>query len=151
MKQYMEKYVGNRGDLALIIIRLAVGAVFVAHGISKLNTGMEGVGKFFGSIGIPFSSFFAWIVTAVEIVGGIALLVGFEARFAALLLSVVMVVAIVSTKLKNGLLGKGGAGFELELILLAANLAIFFQGAGRFSLDKKRANNALPPTPKVLS
>lgn len=142
---------GNRADLALLIVRLAVGAVFLAHGISKLNTGMEGVGKFFGSVGIPFSALFAWIVTAVEIVGGIALLIGLEARFAALLLSVVMIVAIVSVKLKGGLLGKGGSGFELELTLLAANLAIFFQGAGRFSLDQKRTRDALPPTPKVLS
>lgn len=151
MKQFIEKHVRDRGDLALLVVRLAVGAVFIAHGIAKLNTGMDGVGNFFGLVGIPFAGMFAWIVTAVEITGGIALLIGFEARLAGLLLSIVMVVAIVMVKWKGGLTGKGGSGYELELILLAANLAIFFQGAGRFSLDQKRTKDALPPTPKVLS
>ena len=151
MKQFIEKYIGNRADWALLCIRLAVGVIFVAHGIQKLNMGMEGVGNFFGAVGIPFAAMFAWIVTALEIMGGLALIVGFEVRFGALLLSIVMAVAIIAVKLKGGLVGKGGSGFELELTLLAANLSLFFQGAGRFSWDQKRSQNIVPPIPKVLS
>lgn len=119
----------------MLLLRLAVGVVFVAHGWAKFSDMAATVG-FFGQLGIP--SVFAYIVAAVELLGGLALVVGLYTDLAALSLAIVMVVAIVYVKmatLKVGLMG----GYEFDLVLLASNLAIMFVGPGKYTTLKKKA------------
>lgn len=87
-----------RKNLPIILIRVIVGVVFLTEGILKfMQPGELGVGRF-EHIGLPMSGLLAPLVAVVEIVAGAALLLGLYAGDAALALLVVILVAIVTTK-----------------------------------------------------
>ena len=78
-------------------LRLAVGLVFLMHGGQKLFVfGVAGVAGFFGNLGIPAPMAAAVVVSLVEFLGGIALVLGFLTRWAALLLAINMLVAVLT-------------------------------------------------------
>jgi uncharacterized membrane protein YphA (DoxX/SURF4 family) len=123
-------------DLGLLILRLAVGVIFIAHGWAKFS-GMEDTIAFFAQLGMP--ALFAYVVAAIELVAGIALVVGIYTDLAALLIAGIMTVALVYVKMvtfKLGLLG----GYELDLILLAAALTIMFVGPGKHVAMKLKSS-----------
>lgn len=120
----------NSKALGMFLLRVVVGLVFVAHGWAKLQ-GMEGTIGFFASLGL--APFFAYIVAWVEFLGGLALVLGVFSRWAGYLLAVVMVFAIFLIKIKMGFLG----GYEFDLVLLAALLAIAWSGSGSYSVSGK--------------
>ena len=124
----------NWNDRGLLLLRAAVGLVFLMHGGQKLFVfGHAGVTGFMSQIGLPFPGLNAWLITLVEFGGGLALLAGAQTRIAAALLAFSMVVAIVSVHLASGFFAP--AGFEYPLTLLLASLALAATGAGRFSVD----------------
>ena len=127
-------------EYGLLILRLVVGIVFIAHGWQKLSGGIEGVGGFFGVLGIPAAGFFAYVVTFVELLGGIALVLGFLTSVASGLLAITMIVALFVVHLPNGF-SVGNGGYEFVLTLLAAAIALSFTGPGAFSLDSKCTRN----------
>lgn len=130
--------IGHRADLALLITRVVLGVVFIAHGWQKYNEiTAAGTGQFLASLGIP--TFLAWPLIGAELIGGILILLGVLSRWAALGIAVVMVVAIATVKAKMGLLG----GYELEIGLLACALSVLLQGPGRYALEKKIWNKEL--------
>lgn len=133
----IQKYIGHRPDLGLLVLRVVIGAVFLAHGIQKINGGMEGLAGFLGGNGIPMAMLMAWVLTAVETLGGLALILGIGTRIAAVLLGVVMIVAIATVKIEAEFIG----GYELDLTLLAGNIALLLMGAGKYSLDKMWAKS----------
>jgi putative oxidoreductase len=118
----------------LTVLRVGVGIVFIAHGCQKLFVwGFHGVAGFLGANGIPLPVVAAVVLTLVEFVGGIALLLGLLTRWAALLLAVDMVVAILAVHFKNGFfLPKG---YEFVLTLMVANIALLLAGPGAASVD----------------
>ncbi len=118
----------------ITVLRLAVGIVFLMHGGQKLFIlGFAGVAAFMGSLGIPAPALAGPLVALVEFLGGLALLLGLRARWAAALLAMDMLVAILTVHLPNGFfLPKG---FEFAMTLLAANLALVFLGSGEASVD----------------
>lgn len=118
-------------DIALLLLRLGVGIIFIVAGWGKI-TGIEGTQAFFGDIGIPLSGLMAWVVAIVEFVGGILVLAGAYIRIPAILLAIIMVVAILTTKL-----GQEFAAYRLDLMLLFASAALALMGSGKFSLDDK--------------
>jgi putative oxidoreductase len=127
----------DRQDLALTLLRLVVGAVFIAHGLFKLlSFGLAGTAGFFAKLGIPLPNVAAPIVIAVEVLGGIALVLGAGVRVAGVLLAVDMLGAIVFAKLHGGFFAPNG--FEFELTLLVASLALAVGGAGAPSIDAAR-------------
>jgi putative oxidoreductase len=80
--------------------------------------------------------FMAYVVTFVEVFGGILLIVGLLSRLAALLLTIDLVVAILLVKVNVGFLsGSSGTGAELDLALIAGLLVILLAGPGKLSLD----------------
>jgi putative oxidoreductase len=91
-------------------------------------------------VGIPAPQVAAVLVTALELLGGLALIAGFLTRWVALLLAVDMAVAILTVKLKGGFFAPQGV--EFELTLLAALLTLAATGAGGFSVDAARAAKA---------
>lgn len=120
-------------DLALLLLRIGVGLIFIFAGWSKI-TGIEGTQQFFGNIGIPMAGIMAWVVAIVELVGGLMVLIGFRIQIPALLLAIIMLVAIITTKLGNDNLFQS---MRLELILLLVNLSLAILGNGKYSLDDR--------------
>jgi putative oxidoreductase len=134
-------------DLGLLLVRAALGVVFLLHGWQKVTTiGHAGFTGFLTSLGVPFPAAAAAIVIAVELGGGIAMLAGLLARSAGLLLAVNMLVAGTLVHLKNGFFLPNG--FEFTFVLMLASLAVTAAGAGAFSLDAWlfRPKRQLPET-----
>ncbi|MGH7324980.1 MAG: DoxX family protein [Candidatus Rokuibacteriota bacterium] len=131
---------------AHLLVRLGLGVVFFAHGAQKVlgwfgGYGLKGTIDYFQKgLGIPPAA--TVIAALIEFLGGIALIVGFLSRPAALGLIVVMLVAIAKVHAGQGFFlnwsmtpGKGH-GFEFNVALIAMALAILVGGAGIFSIDR---------------
>jgi putative oxidoreductase len=122
-------------DLAILLTRVAVGLVFVAHGWQKLFTnGIDGTATFFDQVGVPAASAAAWFAAVVELAGGAALVLGLAVPVAGALLLVDMLGAFVFVHAGACLFVDQG-GYELVLVLAAAALVLTALGAGRFSVD----------------
>lgn len=122
------------GPLAPLVLRLALGIVFFAHGWQKIDQmGAEGVTGFFDSLGIPFPAFFAILIIALELVGGAALILGILTHWIAKLFAIEMLVAFLLVHLENGVFVQNG-GFELVLVLMAGAISLVITGAGKWSL-----------------
>ncbi len=126
-----------------LFIRIALGTIFLVHGSQKLfgvfgGPGISGFAGYLSETGVPIPILFSLIVTLVEFFGGIAILVGFITRWAALLISIDMVAAIVLVHSSKGFfIDKGGVEFALANLFMA--LFLLFTGAGtRCSIDSPR-------------
>ena len=121
-------------DTGLAILRVIIGAIFVAHGGQKLFVfGFDGVAGAFGQMGIPMAGILGPFVAFVEFFGGLALVSGLLTRLASLGLLSTMVVAILKVHLPNGFFAPNGIEFPLALIGGTALLAL--TGAGSWSID----------------
>jgi putative oxidoreductase len=134
----------NVNDLALLLLRLALGGTMWAHGAQKLLGLFGGHGpqpfvQFIVSLGFPPAM--GWLVIAVEFFGGIAVILGVLSRLAALGLAVDMVVALVKVHLSNGFfLGGPKPGYEFVLLLAAVAFSIVLTGPGRYALFGRTRN-----------
>lgn len=129
---------GRRLDLGLAVLRIGAGLVFMAHGGQKLFVfGIDGVTAGFTQMGIPLAAVSAPLVALVELLGGLALVVGLLTRLAAVGLAITMLGAILFVHLAAGFFLPNGS--EFALTLLAAAVALALTGAGDFSLDGLRA------------
>ncbi len=97
----LEKIFGPYRDYSLFVLRLFVGAVFLAHGALKLFGGLSGFAGFLQQAGVPLPDIMAPLAAAVEFLGGVSIILGLGTRIASLLLTAVMVVAMVTVTL-NG-------------------------------------------------
>jgi putative oxidoreductase len=118
-------------DLALLVLRLVLGGVFIAHGAQKLfgwfgRPGLKGTAGFFDQLGIKPGSTMALLAGLAEFGGGLLVLVGLLTPVAALAIIAVMIAAILKAHLANGFFNTSG-GYEFNLMLIA--------GAGAYSLD----------------
>lgn len=118
------------------ILRVAMGIVFIAHGLQKLNNGVDGFSGFLGSLGVPMPQLMGWVVTILEVGGGILLIIGLGTRIVALLLAIQMVFTIVLVRAEVGLIGEQTTGAEVDVMLLAAGLALVLLGPGAAALDR---------------
>ena len=113
---------------AALPLRLAVGGVFLHHGIMKLQMGLPGLAEFLHSVGIPFANIFAVILIALETVGGGLMILGVLTRIWGICFVVEMVVAIMRVKIP------GHQSFELEALLLAGAASLVALGDGPVAL-----------------
>jgi putative oxidoreductase len=126
--------------LAVLILRLLLGFVFVMHGSQKLlgAFGGGGIAGFAGVLarsGIEPHVPLAWVVAITEFVGGICIFFGFLTRFWAAGLVIDMAVAFFKVQLVNGFfISKNG--FELVLTLGVLALAVVLMGPGSPSVDR---------------
>ena len=122
---------------AALVLRLTVGTVLMAHGLSKLQRGVGGFAGSVDSLGIPFPTATAYATVTIEVVGGAMLLVGLLTRLWSALATLLMTGTTLVVKLDAGLLGQPGqgSGMELDLLVLAAALAITLVGPGPVSVD----------------
>lgn len=123
---------GRTGDVAALIGRVAVGVVFLVHGLDKWNSGIPAIAGFMGSVGIPLPMVAATFTIAVEVVGSIAFILGLLTPLVALAYAAIAVGAVFFVHLDAGLTGPDG--YELILVLALSAVAIGFN-AGRLSLD----------------
>jgi putative oxidoreductase len=124
----------TRVDLALVVLRVLVGIIFLAHGGQKLFVyGFDGVAGAFSQMGVPMAGLTGPLTALVEFFGGLALVAGLLTRLAGIGLALTMLGAIMFVHLAAGFFGP--QGFEFPLALLAATVAFAIAGAGRFSLD----------------
>jgi putative oxidoreductase len=122
------------GSWGLMLLRVMVGVVFLAHGGQKLFVfGFHGVAGMLPSLRIPLPVVSSVVVTVVEFLAGAGLLLGLATRIAAALLVVDMLVAVLAVHLKNGFFSP--TGFEYPLTLLVANLCLALAGPGELSID----------------
>jgi len=154
----IQRIVTTTTPASVILIRLAVGAVFLVEGIQKfLFPGEVGAGRF-ARIGIPASDVMGPFVGVVEILCGSLLLLGLLTRLAAIPLIVNMIVAIISTKIPI-LLGHGFWGFSLRQLpyygfwgmaheartdfsMLLGSLFLLIVGGGAWSIDRRLVSKA---------
>lgn len=121
--------------LALLVLRVAVGAVFIAHGAQKVFIyGFAGTSGAFAEMGVPLSTIAGPLVGLVELIGGVLLVLGLATRVVAAALAADMLVATILVHVPFGIFVAEG-GYELTLTLAAGAVAFVLAGAGRFSLD----------------
>ena len=121
----------------VVPLRAVVGVVFVVHGTQKLfGFGLAGTAGFLGSLGIPLPTVAAAVVIAVELLGGLALLLGAGTRIVAAALAADMLVAMLTVHAQGGFFVPGG--IEFVLTLFGACLALAGLGAGPWSVDEAR-------------
>jgi len=121
-------------SLALLVLRVAIGVIFIVHGYGKLFGGAPGMDAFTGMVaglGFPMPAFFAYAAALSEFLGGIALLLGIWTRVASVFLMIVMVVAMMGVK-KFSL-----PQSDPDFTLFAIALAIYLMGPGKYSLAAK--------------
>lgn len=134
----MENGSVTKQSVALGLIRMMVGLVFVVHGAQKIFVyHYAGVVGAFHQMGIPAPAISALLAMAAEFLGGLMLLSGLYTRLAAIPVGFVMLVAITQVHLHAGFFAQGG-GFEYPLTLLVANIALIVGGGGAFALDNFR-------------
>jgi putative oxidoreductase len=126
-------------DIAILLIRVGVGATLAAHGAQKLfgwfgGHGIAGTAGFLESLGFRPARAYAWLLGAAELLGGLALGVGLMTPVAATVVAAVMVGAILAVHRDKGFFAQAG-GYEYPLALALAAVATAFAGAGRYSLD----------------
>lgn len=127
------EYLQAHSTYAPLVLRVATGLVFAMHGYQKLSGGVEGVAGFLGSLGFPLPGIFAIILIAVELLGGIALILGIGTRLAAKLAAIVALVTLLTVHVSKGFFVSTG-GYEFILLLLAASVSLMLTGPGKWAL-----------------
>ncbi len=126
-------------DLALLALRVVVGALFAGHGAQKLfgvfgGGGLEGTAAMFDQISLRPGWLHARAAGTVEFVGGLLIALGLFTPFAAAALIGVMTAAVLTVHLPNGIWNTN-KGYEYNLVMVAVVFALSGVGAGAWSLD----------------
>ena len=127
--------VGTRAariDVALLLLRLILAAVFGAYGYAKWAGGMDRVAGLMMSVNLPFPDLTARIAATLEVGGAILLIIGLWTRVVGTLLGIEMAVAIVKVVWRQGFVG----GYAFELTLLTVGLALAIAGGGAYSIGR---------------
>jgi putative oxidoreductase len=136
--------IDNRtASYGLLVLRVALGVLALSHGLTKLlvftPTGTVG---FFQSLGYPAAA--AWYAMAVETLGGLALVLGFYARVAAVLQLPVLLGATLVHVPNGWMFASPNGGFEFPLFWAAALLALALAGPGAFALREATPGGPVP-------
>lgn len=112
---------------SLLILRIAVAVIFLAHAIVRIGNGtIPQFGEFMESKGLPFGAAWVWAITAYEIAGGVLLLLGIYTRLLTAGFIILLLVGIVLIHASLGwFVGEHGTGgCEYSVILIVALLVI---------------------------
>ena len=116
---------------AAFFMLLAVGGVFLLHGLTKFHHGIPATASFLHDVGFPFATVFAVILIAIETIGAACVILGIFTRVWALCMAVEMVVAILAVRLPHG------GNIELEGLLFAGAITLIALGDGPLSIAVK--------------
>lgn len=123
------RWLDRAQPLALLVLRLVLGAIMVTHGYSKIFGGMSHHAQLVHSIGLP--GWLAYLSAGAEFFGGLMVLLGAATRIGALLILINMLVAIWKVHLQQGMRG----GLEFPLSVAAIAVALIFFGGGAISIE----------------
>ena len=124
-------------DMGAALLRLAMGVMFLAHGLLKVMVfTLPGTVGFFESIGLP--GFLAYVVTIAEIGGGALLILGYKTRIVAWALTPVLLGATWAHLGNGWLFTNANGGWEYPLFLVVAGIAVALLGPGAWAIDKRR-------------
>ncbi|MBZ9741316.1 MULTISPECIES: DoxX family protein [unclassified Mesorhizobium] len=126
----------SNSAVTILIGRILLAVIFLLSGFGKL-TAISGTAAYFGGLGLPVPTATAVIVGLIELLGGLAVLVGFQTRIAAWVLAVFTIA--------TGLVAHTGWADQMQMIQFLKNVAITggflllaSSGAGAYSIDAKR-------------
>jgi putative oxidoreductase len=135
---------------APIPLRLIVGYGFMEHGYAKLARGPDAFAAILAAIGVPEPHLMAWATILIELLGGLAVILGAFVTLVSVPMAAVLLVAIFTVHLPNGfssikLLAVtasgaqfGPPGYECDLLYLACLAALVLWGAGPLSIDREQ-------------
>jgi putative oxidoreductase len=127
----LTKFLDRLQPVALLVLRLVLAAIMIAHGSQKVFGGMPRFQSMVSGIGFP--AWMAYLSAAAEFGGGILVLLGVLTRCAAFAITIDLLVAIVKVHAKSGLRGPGGVEFPLAVVAMA--FALIFFGPGPIAVD----------------
>ena len=142
---------------APIPLRMIVGYGFMAHGYAKIARGPEHFADILHAIGVPAADVMAWATIVVELVGGLAVLLGTFVTWAAVPMATILLVAAFTVHLPNGFSSIklqavtaagaqfGQPGYETDLLYLACLAALVVGGSGPFAFDRLREAGGVAP------
>lgn len=128
---------GTSSDTGILILRLALGVLFLLHGVAKLASGVGGLVGMVEGAGLP--GIFAYGVYLGEMLGPLLLIAGWYARVGAGLIVINMLVALALVHTGDLFMLKSTGGYQLELqaMFLFTALALILTGPGRYSVDER--------------
>lgn len=141
----IQKLLKTDNNISLLVLRVSLGVVLLAHGLQKSLGWFGGFGwqksmeYFTNYVGLP--SILAALVILIETIGGLFLVIGFATRINALLAGIVIAGAFFIDHLGNGFYmnwfgNHKGEGYEFDILFWAMAIAIVVNGAGMFSADR---------------
>jgi putative oxidoreductase len=131
-----------------IPLRLIVGYGFVEHGYAKLARGPDDFANILHALGMPAATLLSWATIFIELLGGLAVILGAYVPLASVPMMIVLLVAIFTVHLPNGFSSIklqsvtaagahfGQPGYETDLLYLACLTALVLGGSGPFALDR---------------
>ena len=123
----------TRLDSAILLSRLALGGVLLAHGLLKfLVFTLPGTAGFFASVGFP--GWAAYVVAPLEVIAGAAMIVGFHSRLFAVLTLPVQVGAGLVHAGNGWLFSNAGGGWEFSAVLVVLTAVVYLLGDGAYSV-----------------
>ncbi|MEO8523218.1 MAG: DoxX family protein [Caldimonas sp.] len=137
------------------MLRLIVGYGFIVHGYAKFSRGPETFAVLLQALDVPLPFVSAWLTTLVELIGGLAILMGAFVPIVSLPMSIVLLTAMFTVHLPYGFSSVklvevsangakfGSVGYEVILLYLASLGALVLGGAGPLSVDRWRSRRAL--------
>jgi putative oxidoreductase len=133
---------------APLILRLAIGPGSMVHGWAKLSRGPEHFEKLLILTNVPFPHFSSWLVPIMELLAGLAILMGVFVRISAIPLITIMLMAMITIQFRYGFSSVntigltsvgpvfGPPGYEINLLYIAGLISLMLTGAGIFSIDE---------------
>jgi putative oxidoreductase len=137
-----------RGAWYAIPLRLIVGYGFMEHGYAKLARGPDDFANILHALGMPAATLLSWATILIELLGGLAVILGAYVPLASVPMMIVLLVAIFTVHLPNGFSSIklqsvtaagahfGQPGYETDLLYLACLAALVLGGSGPFALDR---------------
>jgi len=128
------RYLDRLQPLALLVMRLCLGTIMMAHGYQKVFHGLQHFAHMVGGMGLP--SWLGYVSAFTELIGGLLIFVGFFTRPAAFAVCINLCVAIWKVHLHNGLMGAPDRpGFEFPLAAATLAFALIMFGGGPIAVD----------------
>lgn len=134
----------RRPDLGLFILRLSMGVIFFLHGWMKLSGGQESfVNEMLAMVGWAFPDPLLWLLALVELIGGLALILGVFARPVSVVLAVEMIAVVVLFHAGQGFFIVAvpnvplAYGFEFHVALVGGLVCVALAGSGVWALEDK--------------
>ena len=125
-------------DWGILVLRLGVGIMFMAHGLQMAfglfgGPGVKGFSGMLAGLGFVPAIFWSYVASYTVLLGGLFLIVGIQTRPVAALLLIFIITAGIKVHLSKGFFLSNG-GFEYTFVIAAACLALILSGSGKFSI-----------------